>query len=246
MSGHRVTLVIRETVTGMALVERPHGHVALDFREDGGGRDAGGLGVALDDGLLRDIDLLQPLRVDQQVLGRQRESPDRPLHGLDARPINVDRVDLLDLHERHTPTLCLCLDLLRELLAGRSVEFLRVVDPDYPSGKVVRTEVFNDGCLFLAHDRRGCAIHRASLEQGWDYNGVKPAICRLFPLSYEEDQIVIADEYVDYSCAHKDGITVYQQARQAIHDAFGPELVAAMDAAEAKVLAAQPKRLPVL
>src|SRR5687768_17312874 len=41
-------------------------------------------------------------------------------------------------------------------------------DEDYPSGKIVRTEVWNDGCVFLAHDRRGCAIHRASLEQGWD------------------------------------------------------------------------------
>src|SRR5438045_9504803 len=35
-------------------------------------------------------------------------------------------------------------------------------DPDYPSGKVVRTEVHGGGCIFLAHDRRGCAIHRAS------------------------------------------------------------------------------------
>lgn len=137
--------------------------------------------------------------------------------------------------------------LLRAEVAGKPwFETDEEVDPDYPSGRVVRTEVWNDGCIFLAHDRRGCAIHRASLEQGWDYNGVKPAICRLFPLSYEEDQIVIADEYVDYSCAHISGISVYQQARQAIHDAFGPELVAAMDAAEAKVLAAQPKRLPVV
>ena len=42
------------------------------------------------------------------------------------------------------------------------------------------------GCLFLSHDRRGCAIHRASLEQGWDFRGVKPTICRLFPLTYGE------------------------------------------------------------
>src|SRR4051794_23842255 len=32
---------------------------------------------------------------------------------------------------------------------------------DYPSGRAVRTEVFEGGCVFLAHDRRGCAIHRA-------------------------------------------------------------------------------------
>jgi len=118
-------------------------------------------------------------------------------------------------------------------------------DPDYPSGAVVRTEVWNDGCLFLAHDRRGCAIHRASLEQGWDFRGVKPAICRLFPISYEEDTICIADEATEYSCAHVDGPTLYRITRDALADVFGEDLVIALDAAEAKVLAALPRKLPV-
>lgn len=119
-------------------------------------------------------------------------------------------------------------------------------DPDYPSGKVVRTAVHEDGCLFLAHDRRGCAIHRASLERGWDFRGVKPAICRLFPLSYEEDTICIADEWVEYSCAHVDGPTLYRITRDALADIFDPALVAAMDAVEASLLGSEPKRLPVV
>jgi len=45
-------------------------------------------------------------------------------------------------------------------------------DLDTPSGVVVRTATHADGCIFLAHDRRGCAIHRAAIEQGWDYRGV--------------------------------------------------------------------------
>lgn len=119
-------------------------------------------------------------------------------------------------------------------------------DADYPSGKVVRTALHGDGCLFLAHGRRGCAIHRASIERGWDFRGVKPAICRLFPLSYEEDTILIADEYAEYSCAHVDGPTLYRITRDTLGDVFGADLVAAMDAAEARVLAAQPRKLPVL
>jgi Fe-S-cluster containining protein len=119
-------------------------------------------------------------------------------------------------------------------------------DPDYPSGKVVRTAVHEDRCLFLAHDLRGCAIHRASIERGWDFRGVKPAICRLFPLSYEEDTILIADEYPEYSCAHVEGPTLYRISRETLGDVFGRELVAAMDAAEARVLAGVPRRLPVL
>jgi len=118
------------------------------------------------------------------------------------------------------------------------------VDPDYPSGRVVRTEVFAGGCIFLAHDRRGCAIHRASIEQGWDMRGVKPAICRLFPLSYEDDAIVIADEYPEYSCAHVEGPSLYRITRAALADVFGEALVVAMDTAEAQVLGAH-RHLPV-
>ena len=113
-------------------------------------------------------------------------------------------------------------------------------DPDVPSGTVVRTAVHGGGCLFLSHDKRGCAIHRASLEQGWDFRGVKPSICRLFPLSYGEGMILVSDDYVDYSCAYEpDAPTLYQVARDALADLFGPELVRAMDAAEQRVLARQ-------
>jgi Fe-S-cluster containining protein len=120
-------------------------------------------------------------------------------------------------------------------------------DPDTPSGTVVRTAVHGEGCLFLQHDKRGCAIHRASIEQDWDFRGVKPTICRLFPLTYGDGAIFVSDDYPDYSCAYDDDApTLYQVARDAIADIFGPELVRAMDAAEARVLAQQPRRLKVV
>lgn len=120
-------------------------------------------------------------------------------------------------------------------------------DPDTPSGTVVRTAVHDEGCLFLAHDRRGCAIHRAAFEQGWDFRGVKPTICRLFPLTYGDGAIMVSDDYVDYSCAYEPNApTLYRVAREALADLFGDDLVRAMDDAEARILAAEPKRLPVL
>lgn len=154
----------------------------------------------------------------------------------------------VDLHERAA------IEARREeihALLRPEVQGVRWFDPeevddaDYPSGRVVRTEVHKDGCIFLAHDRRGCAIHRAAVEGGWDLRGVKPAICRLFPLSYEDDAIVIADEYPEYSCAHVDGPSLYRITRDALADIFGEALVIAMDAAEAQVLGAAPRRLPV-
>lgn len=115
-------------------------------------------------------------------------------------------------------------------------------DPDQPSGYYVRTAVFQDGCVFLAHDKRGCAIHRASIEQGWSFDGVKPHICRLFPLSYSEDAIMISDDFVDYDCADRpDAPTLYRVLRDTLGAVFGPGLVTALDAVEATISAAPPR-----
>lgn len=115
-------------------------------------------------------------------------------------------------------------------------------DSDFPSGRVVRTEVFEDACIFLAHDRRGCAIHRASLERGWDLRGVKPAICRLYPLTFENATILIAQEYPEYSCAHVQGPTLYRLTRDTLADLFGADLVRALDVAELLRLEQAPRQ----
>jgi Fe-S-cluster containining protein len=113
-------------------------------------------------------------------------------------------------------------------------------DPDYPSGRHVRTETLEGGCIFLAHDKRGCAIHRAAAEQGWDIDGVKPNICRLFPLSYDGDLICISDDYDDYDCADAPGApTLYRVGRDTLAAIFGPALVAALDAVESAVAASK-------
>lgn len=117
-------------------------------------------------------------------------------------------------------------------------------DEDAPSGGFVRTAVHGEtGCVFLSHDRRGCAIHRASLEHGWDFRGTKPHVCRLFPLTYTTDAIMISDDYTDYSCASvADVPTLYRGARDLLGEIFGADLVEKLDALEARTLG---RRLPV-
>ena len=62
-----------------------------------------------------------------------------------------------------------------------------------------------------------------------------------------EGLIGVCEDYHDYSCAYDDAApTLYRVAREALADIFGPELVEAMDAVEAKLAAAQPKKLPVV
>jgi Fe-S-cluster containining protein len=110
------------------------------------------------------------------------------------------------------------------------------IDQDYPSGRHVRTAVLGLGCVFLAHDGRGCAIHRASIEGNWDFHGVKPNICRLFPLTYDHESILISDDYRDYSCAIQPGApTLYRVQRSTLGAIFGAELVVALDAVEVSV-----------
>jgi Fe-S-cluster containining protein len=120
-------------------------------------------------------------------------------------------------------------------------------DEDFPSGGYVRTEVHKRKCIFLAHEQRGCAIHRAALENGWDYRSVKPHVCRLFPLTYEIDAIVLSDDYPAYSCAFDDDApSVYRSGRDALGDIFGQDLVHALDQAEAQVLGQSSSRMRVL
>jgi Fe-S-cluster containining protein len=120
------------------------------------------------------------------------------------------------------------------------------VDADFPSGRFVRTTTVDGGCVFLAHDRRGCAVHRASIEGGWDFRGIKPHVCRLFPVSYESDAIVLSDDYADYSCAYDASApTVYRVAREPLGDIFGAALVIALDAAESAVTG-RPHKLRVV
>jgi len=110
-------------------------------------------------------------------------------------------------------------------------------DPDFPSGRYVRTRTHDKGCIFLSHDARGCAIHRASLLGGWDFRGTKPHVCRLFPLTYETDAIVVSDDYPDYSCSRDLAApSLYRVSRNDLGDIFGDDLVAAMDQAEKTVL----------
>ncbi|MEZ4398592.1 MAG: DUF3109 family protein [Kofleriaceae bacterium] len=114
-------------------------------------------------------------------------------------------------------------------------------DADFPTGHYVRTATHTrangeTGCVFLDHAGRGCAIHRASLEGGWDFNGIKPHVCRLFPVTYDDDSLVVADDYVDYDCADAAGApTLYRVARPTLVEVFGQPLVDALDRIEAEI-----------
>lgn len=109
--------------------------------------------------------------------------------------------------------------------------------PEFPSGVVIRTGLAGDhdasGCVFLQHDGRGCAIHRAALEHGLAPAALKPAICQLYPLTIYGDTLGFSDDFDRYSCGRQaGGPSVYRVMRPTLAARFGEPFVVALDRAE--------------
>jgi Fe-S-cluster containining protein len=109
-------------------------------------------------------------------------------------------------------------------------------DGDFPGGRYTRTEVRKGSCVFLNRKGRGCLIHRYCMERGLDFHDLKPLVCSLFPLSFHEGLLFPSAEIGDdtLQCLGP-GPTLYRGAREDVHYYFGPELVAELDALEARV-----------
>jgi hypothetical protein len=121
-------------------------------------------------------------------------------------------------------------------------------DPEVPSGILVRTglagEGDSSGCVFLQHDRRGCALHRAALAHDFPPQEIKPAVCRLYPLAFGDGVLGLSDDFDRYSCAgDASGPTVYRLMRRTVGDVFGSDIVRRLDGIERRLLR---RRLPLV
>lgn len=116
-------------------------------------------------------------------------------------------------------------------------------DPEYESGKFVRTQVVNGGCVFLSPKGRGCSIHAYALAKGRDYHRIKPAVCWLFPVTWDKGVLrPSSDVHDDLQCRHT-GPTLYEMSRGELEAFFGEALVKELDAllTTPEVIAAQPQ-----
>jgi hypothetical protein len=148
----------------------------------------------------------------------------------------------------------------RDRILAKSAEIARVLRPELrdtsrwfdasnpeesesPSGQVIRTGKQDPSreagkCVFLgqADGQRGCALHRAALENGFTPESIKPTVCRLYPISYGDGYLGLADDFEWYSCAHHEGPTVYRLMRDTLRDVYGEGAIDALDAVEQQVL----------
>lgn len=103
-------------------------------------------------------------------------------------------------------------------------------DPEYETGKFVRTQVVKGACAFLSPHGRGCGIHAFALKTGRDYHRIKPLVCWLFPVTWDKGVLRPSYDVNDDLACRNMGVTLYEFAREEIEVVFGAALVKELDA----------------
>jgi Fe-S-cluster containining protein len=108
---------------------------------------------------------------------------------------------------------------------------------EYAGNRYTRIKPQGPRCAFISKDQRGCGLHRYALSKDMDYHEIKPLVCILFPLSFEEDILLLAPELDDRSlvCAGA-GESAYRALRNELEHYFGQELIEELDEIEKRVL----------
>ena len=114
-------------------------------------------------------------------------------------------------------------------------------DPDVPGGGSRRTAVKGRGCIFLNPSGRGCLLHGYCIDQGIEFRELKSLVDCLFPASFYDDTLSLADEVDDGSliCLNT-GPTVYRGVRGDLEYFFGAEFVGELDRMERRMFSARP------
>jgi len=103
-------------------------------------------------------------------------------------------------------------------------------DYEAPGELWLRTNASSGACVFLNRSTRGCMLHSFSIDQNLDYHELKPFVCAIFPLTYEDGLLVHADEAEDQSlvCSGQ-GLSLFDGVRSELIYYFGEEMVAELD-----------------
>ena len=102
--------------------------------------------------------------------------------------------------------------------------------PEYPSMAFVRTKVVSGSCVFLNRPERGCLLHSFCLKEGVDYHYLKPMLCSIFPITFDNGLLHPAVEVDDRSlvCLGK-GETLYAGVRGELAYYFGSQFIDKLD-----------------
>ncbi len=91
---------------------------------------------------------------------------------------------------------------------------------DFPSGKVRYTRVYDNKCVFSKKGYRGCTLHRFCIENGMDVHILKPMVCSLFPVTWENGRIM-ASEFLNELPCQNTGVTVFKAQKNELNIYLG-------------------------
>jgi len=108
------------------------------------------------------------------------------------------------------------------------------VRPEFPSGKVLRTRVYNNKCVFHNNQARGCHLHSLALETGRDPHLLKPMVCFLFPLTWDTSYLYVS-EFLDELPCKNWGFPVYESQKDEIKTYLGTAFVNQMEGLQLEI-----------
>ena len=108
---------------------------------------------------------------------------------------------------------------------------------EYAGNQYTRINTQGPRCVFISKDQRGCGLHRYAISRQMDYHEIKPLVCILFPLSFSQGILSLAEEMDDNSlvCSGP-GYSAYQSMRHELEFYFGRELVEELNGVQKEVL----------
>jgi Fe-S-cluster containining protein len=102
-----------------------------------------------------------------------------------------------------------------------------IPDADYPSGRAIGTEVYDDRCVFL-NSKGMCVLQKAAAAAGMDRYALKPFFCWLYPVTVDNGELTLHDP--DYAerpecCSYRDSgpLTVLDVCPEELGLALGGE-----------------------
>lgn len=102
-------------------------------------------------------------------------------------------------------------------------------DPEYPGGAFVRTQKVEGACVFLNREGRGCLLHAWAMEKGRDYHSIKPMVCWMFPVIWDQKVLRPSMDVTDGLVCVDQGQTLYDSARGELEVVFGPVVIQELD-----------------
>ena len=135
--------------------------------------------------------------------------------------------------EEHGDALARYTQVARERWFDGSFE----ADADFPGQGYTATGIGPRGCIFLNPMGRSCMVHAFCAQNEMDYHDLKPMVCCLFPVTFNEGLLSPSIDVDDQSLICLDqGVSLYTGAREELRYYFGDELVAELDALQTTCL----------